>query len=543
MNTLINTPRIVKVLAVDDDALIRKVLGDIFGETYLFKAVGSAQTFMNELFVFNPDVVLVDVILPDGNGIDLCSKIRLNDDFKNIHIIILTSFEDSKSIEAAYSAGANDYIRKPFIPFEIISKLNYISKSLEYQENVIDLYNQQKKSNQRLLRLTEMTRKSIHSSDKEELLLSAFSFADIVHASFCEVVVFPGETIEFKKKLFSENFNPVSYTRLATKHPFFIGDEKQIDSASISRSDGTNISCLMGKIIYNKVHVGYIILQKDSPFAEGSKQLISLYLDFININGSEIESRQFLVAEVKKERKELSKVRSLQALLLPDFREIERYDIASTFIPMDEISGDFFDAFYINDSTYQIILCDVAGHGMASSYIGSSIRSLIRSVDNTELSTSQIIEELNDSVVKNLSNTYYFSSLILCSLNLDTDEIAIVSAGHPPCFYYDAEHRQYEKIEKTGPLIGLISGSKYDEHKITIKNGDCLFLYTDGVTEAQTHAGSDLYGENRLFSLFQDLTDLPSIEIVHAVVGSVYEYTGYESLNDDVTAICIKKKS
>jgi phosphoserine phosphatase RsbU/P len=542
MNTLINTHRTVKVLAVDDDALVRKVLGDIFGKTYEFKAVSTAHDFMSELFSYNPDVVLIDVILPDGNGIDICSKIRSNDDYKHIHIIILTSFEDSKSIEAAYTAGASDYIRKPFIPFEIISKLNYISKSLQYQENVIDLYNQQKKSNQRLLRLTEMTRKSLHSSDKEELLLTAFSFADIVHASFCEVVVFPGETIEFKKKLFNENFNPISYAKLASKHPFFTNEEKQIDSASISRTDGKKTFCLMGKIIYNKVHVGYIILQKDIPFAEGSKQLISLYLDFININGSEIESRQFLVAEVKKERKELSKVRSLQVLLLPDFKEIERYDIASTFIPMDEISGDFFDAFYINEYTYQIVLCDVAGHGMASSYIGSSIRSLIRSVDNAGLSPAQIIEQLNESVVKNLSNTYYFSSLVLCSLNLDTDEITIVSAGHPPCFYYNAEHRQYEKIEKTGPLIGLIGGSKYDEHKITIKHGDCLFLYTDGITEAQTRAGSDLYGENRLFSFFRDLNDLPSIEIVHAVVGSVYEYTGYESLNDDVTAICIKKK-
>jgi serine phosphatase RsbU (regulator of sigma subunit)/CheY-like chemotaxis protein len=542
MNTLIHTHRIVKVLAVDDDAFVRKVLGDIFGGTYLFKAVSSAQTFMSELLAYNPDVVLIDVVLPDGNGIEICSKIRSNDELKHIHIIILTSFEDSKSIEAAYTAGANDYIRKPFIPFEIISKLNHISKSIEYQESVIDLYNQQKKSNQRLLRLTEMTRKSIHSSDKEELLLTAFSFADIVHSSFCEVVVFPGETIEFKKKLFSESFDPISYTKLATKHPFFTDDEKQIDSASIARPDGKKIFCLMGKIVYNRVHVGYIILQKDAPFAEGSKQLISLYLDFVNINGSEIESRQFLVAEVKKERKELSKVRSLQVLLLPDFKEIERYDIASTFIPMDEISGDFFDAFYTNDSLYQIVLCDVAGHGMASSYIGSSIRSLIRSVDNTGLSPSQIIEHLNESVVKNLSNTYYFSSLVLCSLNLETDEITIVSAGHPPCFYYNAEHRQYEKIEKTGPLIGLISGSTYEEHKITIKNGDCLFLYTDGVTEAQTHASSDLYGENRLFSLFRELNDLPSIEIVHAVVGSVYEYTGYESLNDDVTAICIKKK-
>jgi serine phosphatase RsbU (regulator of sigma subunit) len=210
---------------------------------------------------------------------------------------------------------------------------------------------------------------------------------------------------------------------------------------------------------------------------------------------------------------------------------------------MEEISGDFFDAFYISENLYQIVLCDVAGHGMASSYIGSSIRGLLRSVDYANLSPAQVITSLNNSVVKNLSNTYYFSSLVLCSLNLETDEVIIVSAGHPPCFYYSSEHDQYEQVEKTGPLIGLVENSEYEERKILLKAGDCLLMYTDGITEAQSEEIPALYGEERLFSLFQEIHGRSSIDSVHSVVGSVYEYTGYASLNDDITAICLKKKS
>jgi serine phosphatase RsbU (regulator of sigma subunit)/DNA-binding response OmpR family regulator len=538
----INDNNGIKILAVDDDLLIRKVLENIFKDKYSLYISSTAMDFFEKLKIYKPDIVLIDVVLPDGNGIDICRKLRSEKEYDKLCILMLTSFEDRKSIEAAYNAGTNDYIRKPFIPYEVTSKVALIAKTIQNQNKIETLYLQQKKSNKKLVQLNELIRENINNPARKSLIESFFTIAGIISSNFCEIVIFPGKSIEIKKKKVSEDFEPVGYTYLVSKVESMKSKEQVVSIFSIKKAAGKTVYCIVGNFYYNKECLGQVVFQRRSKFSDDARQIISLYLDFVNLTGAEIESRKHLYAEVKKERKELHKVRSLQVLLLPDFREIKKYDIASTFIPMDEISGDFFDAFYASKNQYIIVLCDVAGHGIASSYIGSSIRGLIRSINFEDMSLKDVVKTLNDLVVKNLSITYYFSSLVICSLNLETDDATIVSAGHPPCYYYDSTNSQYSAIDKTGPLLGLIGGVDFSEHKIHVGQGDCIFLYTDGITEAYGSNSPELYGEKRLYEMFQENVKKKSIDIVHAVVGSVYEYTEYEALNDDVTAICIKMR-
>ena len=270
--------------------------------------------------------------------------------------------------------------------------------------------------------------------------------------------------------------------------------------------------------------------------------LLSLYLDFVNIKGSDIYAKEQLKDEIRRDRQEIAKVRTLQVSLLPQFEELDKYDIASSFIPMEEISGDFFDGFYVRDGVYQIIVCDVSGHGVASSYVGSSIRGSIRSISKEMANLKELAEYLNTSLVKSMKDVYYFSSIVICQLEIATGKINFVSAGHPPCLLFDSQHNAVSKIENTGPLLGLTLDSQYNEIELSLKDGDCFFVYTDGITEAHS-ASKDLYGIKRLVDTFSLCADEPSIDIVHSVIGSVYEYTEYQPLQDDVSLICIKKKA
>ncbi|HEY1406822.1 MAG TPA: response regulator, partial [Spirochaetota bacterium] len=125
-----NRVREIRILVLDDDQFIRKVLEGIFREKYQFLAVPTIAEFSQVVKNFDPDIVLVDVVLPDGNGIDVCRQLRDQTKYEQLFILMMTSFEDIGSIEAAYRAGANDYIRKPFIPFEIASKIHHISRTI-----------------------------------------------------------------------------------------------------------------------------------------------------------------------------------------------------------------------------------------------------------------------------------------------------------------------------------------------------------------------------------------------------------------------------
>jgi CheY-like chemotaxis protein len=535
--------REIRILALDDDPFIRKILEGIFREFYRFKAAASVTEFHQTVKSFDPDIVLIDVILPDGNGIDVCRWLREQARYEQLFILMLTSFEDIESIEAAYRAGANDYIRKPFIPFEISSKIHHISRTINYQNSVIRLYNHQKTSSRRLYLLADLINRHINTTDKQTLIDSVFEVASFTRCDYCELLRFGETGNERKIRRYDDNFAEISFTALSQYLKLMRDESLQFEGVKIGRGAGSAIYCYIGKLYYNKRPEGFFIMQSHRPFHKEVRDLLSLYFDFVNILGVDLNAKTIMRAEIHKERKEIAKVRSLQVSLLPHFEEVDKYDIASTFIPMEEISGDFFDGFYSAEGIYQIILCDVSGHGVASSFIGSSIRGLLRAVDYDKKSPAKIIYDLNELVVKNFSSIYYFSSLIFCTLNVLTGEVILVSAGHPPCFYYNNARREYERIENTGPLVGLIKGASYEERHLTLNPGDCLFLYTDGIIEAPSERGGDMFGEDRLFKLFQDQIEYNSIDMIHSVVGNVYEHTGFSSLHDDATVICIKRKN
>jgi CheY-like chemotaxis protein len=295
--------RKIKILALDDDVFIRKVLEGIFKNEYDFKVVGSAKEFEDEIVSFVPDIVLIDVILPDGNGIEICARLRAQEQYGKLYILILTSFDDAASIESAYSAGANDYIRKPFIPFEIVSKMNHIAKTIGYENSVESLYKSQKRSNRRLFLLTELIKKNIHAADKTEILSSIKDLSIILGADYCEMSFTAGESIESGKSLNNESFYPVNYSVISEKMKIFKDNTKTFEMLNFERSDKSKVYCQVGKLFYNKTHEGFLILQKASPFAQETKELVSLYLDFVNILGIDVSSRQMLMTEVQKERK------------------------------------------------------------------------------------------------------------------------------------------------------------------------------------------------------------------------------------------------
>ena len=530
--------RPVKVIALDDDKLIRKILLGMFRDKYDFTVVGTVSEFKKAVTEKNPDVVLIDVILPDGNGIDVCKWLREHTRYEQLFILIITSFEDVASIESAYRAGANDYIRKPFIPFEVMSKIHHISRTLRYEHEVIHLSNHHRQSRERLMQLTDLINRNIHITDKEDLFASLFDAAKIINCDYCELKIHDDENgIKTQTRSFNSQFDPIQSNLLINKT-----ENTRGRWLTAGRSDKTKVYCYTGSILCNNNIIGTIVLQSIVPFQNDAHELVALYTNFVNLLGMELSTKAAMRSEITRERKEIAKVRSLQVSLLPHFNEIDQYDISSTFIPMEDISGDFFDGYYIKEGVYLIILCDVSGHGVASSFIGSSIRGLLRAVDYSRYSPAEIVSQLNDAVVKNLSNIYYFSSMVLCVLEVATGKITIVSAGHPPCLYYNNTHRQYAHIENTGPLIGLMQGSTYDQHELTLDKGDCLLMYTDGIIESPAEIGSDMFGENRLFHLFSENVQLQSLEIVHTILGAVYEHTGFTSLNDDATVICIKRK-
>ncbi len=250
--------------------------------------------------------------------------------------------------------------------------------------------------------------------------------------------------------------------------------------------------------------------------------------------------KDFENRQTKEFQSDMLKIRELQVKLLPDLTKLEGFDTAFSILPVENLSGDFLDGYMVDDHTYQIVLCDVSGHGIASSYIGIEIRSIFRTLSLERHVPSKLIEKANIQLVIDSSSEYFFATVVVVQVNIRTGEILLSSGGHLPSLLYSSEKKGCSSIKSRGPLIGIMKNGVYEDIRLTMSSGDSLLLYTDGITESMSK-DEKMYDTQRLERVFTDFIDLPSIDIVHSIIDSVFTFTDHVEQEDDITVLCIKK--
>ncbi len=533
----------IRVLALEDDRVVRRVLSDILSNECAFKAVETYSEFSALLNTFNPDVLLLDRMLPDGDGLSICRELRSNSQYEKLFILMLTADSHRESIEEGYAAGVNDYIRKPFVPYEVQSKIQNCKKIITFQNKLFSAFNSQLEFSKRLYRLNRMIQTNIDITDVGVLVKEFETINQILDVGYVEVVLAHKDelTVELAKT-FDTCTDYLPYARFRKKVRLFDERSISITGVKIRSEEKKDLYCTVAPIVCNNRVAGYFVLQRDFPFDAEEKNIISLCSDFLSIMMERLLAQKELKRQYSMSKAEIAKVRKIQVSFLPHFRDIEGYDVASLFLPAQDISGDFFDGFYLDEDVYQFVLCDVSGHGMASSYIGNEIRSLFKTFSLRKFSPSFIINAVNNILVQDISITYYFATVVVCQLHLRSGKLVYASGGHPPGFYFRQAGATLTLLEKTGSLVGFFEKSEFGETVLTMESGDCLLLYTDGITETCSACGDDLYGEERLLQQFGMNANLPSKDLLHTLVGTMYEFSGFGMQMDDVTMICIKKR-
>lgn len=125
----------MRILAVDDDELIRDLLAEIFRATNFKDVVivdstdAAVQAIRNSYKPF--DCFLIDIQMPGRNGVELCQALRRVEVFANTPILMLTAMSRKEHVDQSFFAGATDYVTKPFDPQELVSRLHAIEMLLE----------------------------------------------------------------------------------------------------------------------------------------------------------------------------------------------------------------------------------------------------------------------------------------------------------------------------------------------------------------------------------------------------------------------------
>ncbi|MGN1316534.1 MAG: response regulator transcription factor [Acutalibacteraceae bacterium] len=130
----------VKILVTEDDVFLRDGLCEMLGkEGYEVVSSGTIEGAKSEFLRNNFDLIILDVMLPDGNGFDMCSFIRSQNE--TVPILFLTACDDEVQVVRGLDAGADDYVTKPFKLLELLSRIRALlrrSKSTLYKtENIV----------------------------------------------------------------------------------------------------------------------------------------------------------------------------------------------------------------------------------------------------------------------------------------------------------------------------------------------------------------------------------------------------------------------
>lgn len=530
----------LKILVLDDDPVVREYIKISLPECSIM-LTASVREFLEVLPSFRPDLFLLDVNLPDGNGITLCREIKKSPEFRESFFIILTSMTDNQTIEAAYDAGADDYFRKPFVQYELVSKLKIFSNIKSVRENLREAYQTQLDLNIQLIRLSEYVKTSLGSSDADSILGSTEIISEIVEVDYIEIAkVKKSIPLSIAQKVKTKNYPFIPFRELLKQDYLFRGTEHNIKYFKGKRGESDIYSSLLS-VRFKNTLFGYILLEKSEPFTHNEKELISLYVDYINLLSDKVSFRNELKNINDSYRKEINIIRKLEVSKLPDFSDIEGYDTAFSFMPAEVLSGDFFDGFFLDEDTYQIILCDVSGHGISSSYVGNQVRTLFREKSAPGKKPSEIANEVNEVLFRELSELRFYCTAQIVQIFFDTNTILFVSAGHPKAIICRNSCGDISLTGNQSPVIGLFSDESYRDEIIRLSSGDSLLLYTDGIIEEHSTETQEMYGINRLIESLTETASYSATETLHNLMGNFYEFNGYSPQSDDITLICIKK--
>lgn len=530
----------LKILVLDDDPVTREYIKLCLPDTSI-EFTATVREFLEILPSYKPDVFLLDVNLPDGNGINLCREIKKSPEFRESFFILLTTMTDNKTIEAAYDAGADDYFRKPFIQYELISKLMIFNNIKSVRENLRQAYQSQLDQNIQLLRLSEFVRSSLGNSDIDMTLSGSEIISELIETDYIEIIkVRNGVPLSIMQKSKTRDYSFIPFKDLLKQDYLFRGTEHNIKYFKGKKGDIDVYSSLISMKVKNSV-IGYILMERANAFSHNEKELVSLYVDYLNLINENISFRSELKKINDSYRKEINIIRKLEVSKLPDFSNIQGYDTAFSFMPAQELSGDFFDGFFLDDDTYQIVLCDISGHGMASSYVGNQVRTLIREKSAPGKKPSEIAAELNRVLYDELSEFRFYCTAQIVQIYFDTDTLLFLSAGHPEAIICRDSCRDITLTSRQSPVIGLFKEENYREEIINLSKGDSLFLYTDGIIEEHSTDTQEMFGVKRLMDSLAGTETLTASEMLHHSLGDFYEFNGYRPQSDDITLICIKK--
>lgn len=244
---------------------------------------------------------------------------------------------------------------------------------------------------------------------------------------------------------------------------------------------------------------------------------------------------------------ELDVAKRIQISMLPTkfppFPNHKEFDIIASMSPAKKVGGDFYDFFFVDEGYLAFDIADVSGKGVPAALFMGKAKALIKDSLKFTRDPSKALFEVNNQLCED-NDEGMFVTAFAGVLNIKTGELVYANAGHNPPLVYSKENEQYEYIKpKANFILAAMSNVKYKNENITLKKGERIFCYTDGVTEAMDISNS-LYSEDRLLKTLnsEEVKNKSIQEVLEYVKNDIDKFSSGVQQADDITMLSIELK-
>ena len=230
----------------------------------------------------------------------------------------------------------------------------------------------------------------------------------------------------------------------------------------------------------------------------------------------------------------------------PAFPDRDEFDIYASMDPAREVGGDFYDFFLIDDDHLCLIIADVAGKGVPAALFMMASKSILAANAVPGKTPSEIIESTNHQLCTSAQSDM-FVTVWLGILEISTGRLISTNAGHEKPVI-KAPGGQFELIREPHDfVVGGMDGVPFHESEYQLQTGSVVFVYTDGLPEAQ-NTEEELFGPDRLINtLNESLSEAPNKEpevsprqLLMNVTDCVDQFVGPAEQFDDLTMLCLQ---
>jgi phosphoserine phosphatase RsbU/P len=219
--------------------------------------------------------------------------------------------------------------------------------------------------------------------------------------------------------------------------------------------------------------------------------------------------------------------------------ESDKFKLYANLKPAKDISGDFYDFFFLDKKRMVIVIADVSGKGLSAAFFMAMSKILIKSVSlKFKLNPAKVLKAVNSTLCMDNSSEM-FATVFLAYYDITTGELVYSNAGHHSTILFscDGKYEPFGIMKKTA--LGIYSDAEYKNEKKNMDIGETVLMYTDGVTESISPQECE-YGDERLKKVILKNKEKQVDKLCDIIIENVRIYEE-GSRYDDITVLALKR--